>query len=295
MSEFKGLFSQYGVLSKILILIGFSCLFAVSGMMIWAAITHGNATDVGSLKLLQLIQSVGMFVLPPFALAYFCSSSTLQFLHLNKKINWIDIVLVIFFMIAIIPFVNLLGDLNQKLILPQAFAGLERLMKTSEEQAALLTAKLLNAHTIQTLLFNVFLVAMIPALGEELFFRGALQGIIQEKINVKVSIWIAAIVFSAIHFQFYGFVPRMLMGAFFGYLLVWSENIWLPIVAHFVNNGLAVVFYYLKNNGYKLPDIDTIGTGGTLWLGCVSGVFAILGFIFFMRHFQNSNSEIVNS
>jgi uncharacterized protein len=294
MSKFKGLFSQNGVLSKLLILIGFSCSFTVFGMIIWIAITHGNATDVASLKLLQLLQSIGMFVLPPFALAYFCSGNTSQFLHFDKNINWVDTALVVLFMIAIIPFVNLLGDLNQKLVLPKVFAGLETMMKASEEQAAQLTGKLLNVHTIQALFFNIFLIAMIPALGEELFFRGALQGIFQEKINVKAAIWIAAIIFSAIHLQFYGCVPRMLMGAFFGYLLVWSENIWLPIVAHFTNNVLAVVFYYFKNNGYKLPDIDTIGTGNTLWLGCASGVLVILGVSFLMQHFQNSNSKIEN-
>lgn len=294
MNKFKGLFSQNGVLSKLLILIGFSCLFAVLGMMIWTAITHGDATDVGSLKLLQLLQSIGIFVLPSFALAYFCSRSTSQFLHLDKRINWV-IVLVVLFMIGIIPFVNLLGELNQKLVLPKAFAGLESLMKAYEEQAAQLTGKLLNVHTIQALVFNIFLIAMIPALGEELFFRGAVQGVFREKINVKAAIWITAIIFSAIHLQFYGFVPRMLMGAFFGYLLVWSDSIWLPIVAHFTNNLFAVVFYYFKNNGYKLPDIDTMGTGSTLWLGYASGVLAILGFVFFRRYFQTSNSKTVNS
>lgn len=294
MNKFKGLFSQYGILSRLLILIGFSCLFAVLGMMIWVAITHGDATDVGSLKLLQLLQSIGIFVLPSFALAYFCSGSTSRFLHLDKRINW-AIVFVVLFMIVVIPFVNLLGELNQKLVLPKAFAELESLMKAYEEQAAQLTGKLLNVHTIQALFFNVFLIAMIPAFGEELFFRGAMQGVFSEKINVKAAIWITAIVFSAIHLQFYGFVPRMLMGAFFGYLLVWSDNIWLPIVAHFTNNLFAVVFYYFKNNGYKLPDIDTVGTGSTLWLGYASGVLAILGFVLFRRYFQTSNSKIVNS
>jgi hypothetical protein len=109
------------------------------------------------------------------------------------------------------------------------------------------------------------------------------QGIIQEKMNVKFAIWITAIVFSAIHMQFYGFLPRMLLGAFFGYLLFWSENLWLPIAAHFTNNAVAIVFYYLKYNGYKLPDIDTVGTGNTLWLGLISAAFAIYGFFWFKK------------
>lgn len=292
MSKFKGVLSQSGIFSKLLILIGFSFFFTVFGMMVWTIITHGNTTNISSLKLLQLFQSIGMFILPSFVVAHLCASSTLEFLHFDKKNNWADIVLVVLFMIVIIPFINLLGDLNQRMILPKAFAGLESVMKASELQATQFTEKLLNVHDIQALLFNIFIIAIIPAFGEELFFRGALQGIIQEKVNVKAAVWIAAIVFSTIHFQFYGFVPRMLLGAFFGYLLMWRGNIWLPIVAHFINNVLAVIFYYLKNNGSEMPDIDTIGTGNTLWLGCLSGVLALLGFFFFKNRFSAKSNAV---
>ena len=79
--------------------------------------------------------------------------------------------------------------------------------------------------------------------------------------------------------QFYGFVPRLLLGAFFGYLLLWSGNLWLPILAHFTNNLMTILFYYLKNNGFQVFNIDTLGTGDTLWLGCLSGWLALFGII----------------
>ena len=291
MNKFKGMFTQSGIISKLLILIGFSCFFAVLGSMIWVLITQGNLVDIGSLKLMQLIQSIGIFVLPPFVLAYLCSNNTTEFLHFDRQINLLVILFVVLFMILIVPFINLLGDLNQRLVLPKALAGLESMMKAYESQATQLTEKLLNVHNLPALFFNIFLIAIIPALGEELFFRGAIQGVLQQKINAKAAIWITAIVFSAIHFQFYGFVPRMLLGAFLGYLLVWSGNLWLSIAAHFTNNVLAIIFYYMKTNGYKIFDIDTIGTGDTLWIGCFSGLFAVFGFYFFMRYFQKVDAE----
>ena len=291
MNKFKGMFTQSGIISKLLILIGFSCFFAVLGSMIWILITHGNLVDIGSLKLMQLIQSIGIFVLPPFVLAYLCSNNTTKFLHFDRQINLLVILFVVLFMILIVPFINLSGDLNQRLVLPKALAGLESMMKAYESQATQLTEKLLNVHNLPALFFNIFLIAIIPALGEELFFRGAIQGVLQQKINAKAAIWITAIVFSAIHFQFYGFVPRMLLGAFLGYLLVWSGNLWLSIAAHFTNNVLAIIFYYMKTNGYKIFDIDTIGTGDTLWIGCFSGLFAVFGFYFFMRYFQKVDAE----
>jgi len=133
---------------------------------------------------------------------------------------------------------------------------------------------------------------LLPAFGEELFFRSALQGLFSRTMNVKLAVWIAAIIFSAIHFQFYGFVPRMLLGAFFGYLLAWSENLWLPILAHFANNVLAVIFFYLKTNGYKVIDIDTIGIGSTLWLGIVSGLLAIVGLFLFQKRFNRKAAHL---
>jgi len=234
--------------------------------------------------------------LPPIVLAYLISEKPQHFLLLDKKkINWTDLILVVIFMILIIPFINLLGDLNHQLVLPKMFSGIEDWMKTSEEEATALTEKFLKVSTIQGLLFNVLLISVIPAIGEELYFRGALQGVIRDWKGIKISIWLTAIVFSTIHFQFYGFVPRMLMGAFFGYLLFWSENMWVPIVAHFTNNVIAVLFYYFKLNGSKLPDIDTIGVGNTLWIGLVSGALGIVGIYSLKRRFYLQNEKFLNS
>ena len=280
----KGIYEQSGVWTKIFILFTITLFFTLILSPLIGLITFSNPSDIGLLKLSQLLLSVGVIVLPPFALAYLISIKPLIFLHLDKKkVNWIDIIFVVMFMIIIIPFLNLLGDINQHVVLPKVFSGLEMWMKTSEAQALQLTEKFLNVHSIQGLFFNIFLIALIPAIGEEIYFRGALQGIIQQRSGIKISIWITAIIFSTIHFQFYGFLPRMLMGAFFGYLLFWSENLWLPIVAHFTNNVIAVIFYYLKFNGINIPDIDSIGFGNTVWIGLVSGTIGIFGFLLLKR------------
>lgn len=291
MVKLKGILAQSGIVSKLLLLVGTASIFTILGLSIWTIFTHGDISGINSLKWLQLVQSVGMFVLPPFILAYLWNDKPLHFLHFDKKIRLIDVSYVVIFMIIIIPFINLLGDLNHQLILPKAFSGIETWMKTSEEQATQFTEKLLDVHTFQGLFFNIFLISIIPAFGEELFFRGALQGSLQNWKGIKTAIWISAFIFSAIHLQFYGFLPRLLLGAFLGYLLFWSGNMWLPIIAHFTNNVIAIIFYYLKNNGHKLPDIDTIGTGNTLWLGIACGALAIFGFFQFKKHFNSKSAE----
>jgi len=296
MKTSKGAFVQTGVLGKLFILLAITLLFTLILTPVISFLPLLNLTETGLLKLSQLLLSVGVIVLPPIVLAYLISEKPQHFLLLDKKkMNWTDLILVVIFMILIIPFINLLGDLNHQLVLPKMFSGIELWMKTSEEQATALTEKFLKVNTFQGLLINIFLISVIPAIGEELYFRGALQGVIRDWKGVKTSIWITAIIFSTIHFQFYGFVPRMLMGAFFGYLLVWSENMWLPIVAHFTNNVIAVLFYYLQFNGIKMPDIDSIGIGNTLWIGLLSGGLGILGIYGLKRRFYLQKEKIANS
>lgn len=282
----KGIFKESGVLSKILQLIVVLVFVLLSTLLIVGLVTNNDMTNMHNLKIMQLIQSVGMFVVPPLALAFLWSEKPLHYLQLTTKLKLSSILLVVVLMGVAIPFINLITSLNQQIALPEFLAPVEAWMKNSEEQAAVLTEKMLNIHSFNELLFNVFLIAMIPALGEELFFRATIQKILTQWRSAIWGIWIAAFVFSAIHLQFYGFFPRMLLGAFFGYLLVWSGSLWLPIIAHFTNNAIAVIFYYLKYNGYQVVDIDVIGSGETLWLGVVSGVLTIGGIILIKKYLK---------
>lgn len=282
----KEILKNGGIPTKLFLLFVIICFCAFLLSPFLFLMSLSKLPEVTILKITQLISSIGLSIIPVYIFTKTFYEKPKAFLHLDRKTNWITVIYVILFMIISIPFINLMGDLNQRMILPKALIGLEKWMKDSELQATQLIEKILKVHSIYGLSFNILLVAVIPAIGEELLFRGVLQGTLKEWKGVIVAIWLTAIIFSAIHMQFYGFVPRMVMGAFFGYLLFWSGNIWLPIAAHFTNNVIALIFYYLKYNGYQLPDIDTIGTGNTLWLGIASGALAIFGFFQLKKHFQ---------
>jgi len=100
------------------------------------------------------------------------------------------------------------------------------------------------------MLFNIFMIAIVAAIGEELIFRGVIQKIFARWTgNIHLAIIITGFLFSLIHLQFYGFFPRWLLGVMFGYLMVWSGTLWLPIFAHFVNNAVAVLVSYLIHKG----------------------------------------------
>jgi membrane protease YdiL (CAAX protease family) len=288
----KGIFKDSGVLAKLLQLIAVFVFVMIATLLVTVLVTTGDMNDMSNVKVMQLIQSFGLFVIPPFVMASLWSNNAFEFLRLKSTLRWTTVLYVVAFMLVAIPFINMLSWLNQQIVLPASLSEIEKMMQSSEAQIAILTEKMLNVHSLDALLFNVFLVAVVPALGEELFFRGTIQRLLSDWKGALFAIWITAFVFSAIHMQFYGFLPRMLLGAFLGYLLLWSGSLWLPIIAHFVNNSVAVVFYYLKFNGVKVIDVETIGTDDTLWLGIVSGIVCVfLGFLI-RKNTRKATSEI---
>ena len=166
--------------------------------------------------------------------------------------------------------ISLLAEWNNGMELPSYLASLEEMMRQMEESAKVLTERFLNTSSVGMMLVNLLVMALLPAVCEEMMFRGWLQRVLGKSVNYHTAIWVSAFVFSAIHFQFYGFIPRMLIGAALGYLYYYTGSLWAPIVAHFTNNAAAVVTAFLTYNGYTSIDFDLIGTGDTWYLSVVS-------------------------
>lgn len=292
MSIKKTFFENSDIFTRIVLLLIVMMASTLIFSLFWYVFTDANPENISSLKVLQFLQSVGMFVLPPFIIASLLSHKPLKSLYLtvfpSQKNLWITVVA----MLVAVPAVNLLSWLNQQVVLPDFLNGLEQWLKSSEEEAASLTEKLVSVDNIKGLIINVLLISVIPAFGEELFFRGSLFGILNSRIGKVLAVWLTAIVFSAVHFQFYGFVPRFFLAVLFGYLLVWGKSLWLPIVAHFVNNFIAVLFYYLKYNNYDVPDLDAAGTAETWWMGVLSMVITAGIIVHLRRNLKKSTSDI---
>ncbi|WP_051292807.1 CPBP family intramembrane glutamic endopeptidase [Olivibacter sitiensis] len=213
--------------------------------------------DVEVFRILQITQSIGLFVLPPLLLRYLERKSTFYFdLHAPRYASlWLYASAM---MLIAIPTWDLLGRWNAGIALPESLKSVEVWMQEKEEQAKILTEAFLQTKTWSGLIGNIFMIAVLAAVGEEFFFRGILQNaLVRWFKNPHVAIWVTAIIFSAIHLQFYGFLPRMFLGALLGYLYWWSNCIWLPILAHFVNNGYAVIAsFVLIKQGKNLDAVD---------------------------------------
>ena len=275
-------------------------------MGVWLLVFHGSQTTA-SLKWLQLLQTIGTFLLPPILCAWMWDETHHPFRWLglshqpsavSRQHSAVLVLLAVGIMICAMPGINLLVDLNGRIELPESLDFIEQKLQAMEAAAAALTERFLQADTIGQLLLNIGLMALLPALAEELSFRGTLQQITKgERLPVTgyrkhIAVWVTAIVFSAIHMQFYGFIPRMLMGAMFGYIFVWSGSLWFPILMHFTNNCVAVLAAFSIQHSVfscQLSEVsqqniaDTIGAGDTWWLGVISILITSLGLLIFYR------------
>ena len=265
----KGKISNASILVRVLVWLGIMGVLTMVAFGVWFFLP--NRDGLVGMKWLQLLQSVATFLLPALAGAYLWSSTPMQWLHLDSKPSWQEALAAVVVMLLAIPGINLLSAWNQQMVLPEWMSGIEQWMRMQEDAAAQLTEQFLRVDTVGGLLVNIGLMALLPAVGEELTFRGVVQGMFTR--NRHVAIWAAAAIFSFVHFQFYGFIPRMLLGAMFGYMLWWTGSLWVPMLMHFVNNCAAVVvafwaYNYLEEGSAEM--LDTIGTEDTILLGVFS-------------------------
>ena len=235
-----------------------------------------NQNVINSYKLAQGLPALGLFILAPLFYAYLFYKKPAEFLKTNKRPDFMSILVFAVVMLACTPAINYLLYINEKLDLPL-------FMRESEDQAALFTNAFLSTASINGLVFNLIVIAIIPAIGEEFMFRGVVQQSFLKSTNHKhAAVILTALFFSAFHMQFFRFIPRFALGLILGYALIWSGSIWLPVIGHFVNNGTAVILAFAANKKGIPFNQDTIGTEpGELWILILSLLItgAGLGFL----------------
>lgn len=221
-------------------------------------------------------QNILAFILPSILAWKICfKQKPLVFIQADTLPTWKMLGFAIVVYAIAVPALNQVVYWNQEMHLPEMFASFEEWCREMERMAEEQTEGLLSSTSIFDTMMNILIIAVLTGIGEEFFFRGGLQRmLIYCDINHHVAIWTSAVVFSAIHFQFFGFVPRVLLGAWFGYLYLWSGSIWLNAFAHALNNSLVIVSAWLINMGYLSEEFDMLGvaTDTFPWLALLSAM-----------------------
>lgn len=252
-------------------------LFVTSAVSGWIGgiIPGRDAILAGS-----LLQGLFCFILPAWLTAFLCFRNVSHYLGTGIGLTWRQSAGVMFLLAVMTPAMNALVSWNESLHLPASLSEFENIFRRLEDSAADTTALLLGDNSVWGLVSGVLVVGIFTGIAEETFFRAGLQrAMTTSRINPHVAIWCSAFIFSAIHFQFYGFVPRLILGALFGYIYHYSGSLWLAAFAHAFNNSSVVVCQWLAGNGIDLSFFENIGvegSGAEVWTivsVCVSMAF----------------------
>ncbi len=295
------------IISLIGSLLGFQLVGMLVGMLVAMPFYSGSLTefimalsnpvDYPQVKLpLMIVQGTGSafgLILIPWVIYAKGFGIPLHFGQARFKPGLL--LLVVFLMFFFMAVNSPVGEWNQHITFPESLAGLERMLQDMEQNLEVLTSFLVNFNSPWEFLLGMVVVAVIPAIGEELVFRGLVQNhLLRITKNVHVAVWLAAFIFGAIHFQFYGLFPRMLLGVLFGYLYVYSGKLSYAIWAHFLNNGMAVLAMYMHQTGAISFDIEQ--PGSLPWYQVlISGVICVFLIIGFkqLASGQQSNEQLV--
>ncbi|MGQ1947239.1 lysostaphin resistance A-like protein [Geofilum sp. OHC36d9] len=244
--------------------------FGVDDLM---AMSKGQAS-LSLLKYLQMTQSLTVFILPSLLAAFMLSRKPLLWLKFRTPKPLFLLVVVLIF-VSVQPLTGWLGYVNTKMDLPDFLRGVELWMSNAEASANSLIFQFLDTSSIGPVVVNFFMMVLLPAFGEELLFRGAIQTSLKKAVvNHHVAVWVTAILFSALHMQFFTFAPRLLLGALLGYLLVYGKSIWYPILGHFTNNLLSfIMFYYYRAHMPGVNPLDSSAERPDWWLILAGTVF----------------------
>lgn len=265
-----------------------SAMYGVHVFIDPEALSGARPEYIPALKIMQTTVFIGVFLAPPVLLAVTEKKRVYEFYQF-KKPQAALLALVLLVMAVSMPFMEYIALLNQKMSLPESLRSVENWMRQKEDEAMNLTYLFLRMDNIGELVINLFMIAILPGIAEELIFRGALQRSFKRMFhNPHVAIWLAAFIFSLIHVQFYGFLPRLLLGAGFGYIYYWSGSLWYAMFAHFLNNAYAVsVAWYLQRKSIPLNEETTIAHF-PWWGYAVSLIATVFLFIYFRNKTKGS-------
>ncbi len=302
----KGLLKAKSAGNQFLVLISVALvsffLLGMVGTVILSFATGINITELGDsskwdfskpgmitfIRGMQIIQFVSLFLVPTFICARLFSTDSKKYLGLKQPSNRVYFLIAIALMIVALPLVNWLGELNRNFPFPESW---QEWMKNGEEEAAKTINALLSKRTIKDLILNIICIAGLAAVGEELLFRGAAQRLLIKIFkNHWAGIIVAAFIFSAMHMQFYGFLPRFVLGILLGALYWYSGSLWVAIAAHFVYDALLIVLVYF--NPEMLNEENIVQANNLALAGSISFVLVVLLFEWIRRRSTTTYSEV---
>jgi membrane protease YdiL (CAAX protease family) len=224
-----------------------SHIFNVDASILDSPAKNPGSNEIGFIKYSLAAQDISFFIVPVLIILWKINPGYDRNVFSFSSISTVDFIMVTILALCAFPVTSLAGELNSKLAFPDKLHGIEEWIREKEDYADETISLIMSVQSFGGMLLNLLLVAFLPAVSEELIFRGVFQKLLQRiSGSGNIAVWITAVFFSAIHFQFFGFLPRLILGLIFGYLFLWSGSLWLPILAHLINNAVPVAGAFVK-------------------------------------------------
>ncbi|WP_157740532.1 CPBP family intramembrane glutamic endopeptidase [Mucilaginibacter xinganensis] len=260
--------------------IGIGIVTAVYGLKTLMAISTLSVTAPHFAPALWILQITGTTIpifAAPVVFAWLLTNQPRYYIKTDFSFPWALMVIIFALMFLSNPLIELLSNINQKMVLPPWL----KWMRESEDSAQKVMEAILKMNNIWDVIVNVLMVGLLTAIAEEFMFRGVIQTIfVRWTRNTHAAVWITAILFSAFHMEFFGFLPRLLLGVFFGYFVAWSGSIWTGVWAHFINNGTIVIVTYLFQKKIINGDPNDQHLFNNLWYAISFVIVIALLFIY---------------
>lgn len=235
-----------------------------------------DAANIDAVKMIQVVSTVIIFFIPAVVTARIVSVKPFERLGFHKGVKFNRAVAAILIMLCALPLVGFLAEINKAIPIT---AGMKKMFDVMESQYAEQVKLMATFKTPLEYIIAMFIIALMPAVVEEVFFRGAMQNIFMRWFKIPwLVIFITGFIFSAIHFSWYGFIPRLGLGMILGYIFYYTGNLWYSIIAHFFNNGLMITILYWQYTKEKKIDME-VGESAPWWAGIISAALVIGLFI----------------
>ena len=275
-----------------LFMVGGMLLFSSFGSLIVLLIYHTpsilEASDpVTAIRISQTFTTIGAFLLPALLFAYCQNRQCFQYNAANRKPEFSMTIIVLILSITLLPVVSMLSLFNMQ-IMPQEGAVAE-FMRNLEDAANHILEMVTSRRSTWDLVANMLVFAVLAGVCEEFFFQGALQPLMMNWTkNPHIGILLTALIFSALHFQFYGFIPRFLLGVYLGYLFYWSRSLWLPILAHVLHNALSLmVDFTLQGRGIDTDNLQFTDVRGSLPTAAACALISAMAIVYLWRIYRD--------
>lgn len=278
-----------------LFMVGGMLLFSSLGSIILILIYHTpsmlEASDPATaIRISQTFATIGTFLLPALLFAYCQNRQCFVYNAANRRPNASMTNIVLILSITLLPVVSVLSAFNMY-IMPQEGTVAE-FMRDLEESANHILELLTSQRSSWDLISNLLVLAVLAGLCEEFLFQGTLQPLMTRWTNnPHIGILITAFIFSVLHFQFYGFIPRFALGVYLGYLFYWSRSLWLPILAHVLHNALSIlVDYTLQGRGIDTDNMQFTDIHGSIPVVISCALVSAMGIVFLWRTYRDSSA-----